>query len=131
MADPRNYESTRYDVSGTDGQTQFRWSPLGNELICWDATGNRVQSMYIDQLLYGSSPPNKPPASGISYDLPQWSPDGTMVALQRKEKPEGGKERTAIYTLLRERVHGATEELGRMVPLPIENNDVKLVGWLW
>ncbi len=85
--------------------------------------------MYIDQLLYGSSPPIEP--SGVSYDLARWSPDGTMVALQRKEKPQAGNERTAIYTLLRERVFITGEELGRMVRLPIENNDAKLVGWLW
>ncbi len=132
--DPATASRLEYLVAGSDPGTGFEWSPSGNELIRWDSAGYSVKAVYINQVLYGCEGPPKETAAryptGV-YERCSLAPDGTMVALQRRERASGSPEdTTGVYALIRGRVYTPSPETAQLFRLPFEDR-VSLVGWLW
>jgi WD40 repeat protein len=78
-------DDRQHDVrlSGTDGITDFAWSPMGNQILWWRK--DRI-ALCFDQAQLGGG--HLPPEDSATFVEPKWAVDDRAVAVQRVQENE-------------------------------------------
>jgi len=120
------YHEADREVAGSDGTTQFFWSPDQGQLLT--ATSNLLTITYDRQPLFRctrpTDPEDTPAVAGTGWLNPQWSPDGNVIAITKHDG--------AGTDLVLARREGTITDPRwvNLVPPSCEAGTLQVVGWL-
>ena len=115
-------DNREHDVrlSGTDANTEFQWSPVGNQVLCWQKGSI---TLCYDRIQLAKGDVSDPPKT--VYKDPKWALDDRAVAIQRLQEDQ-----MSIVLLSRK----ATGGQGRTRVVDLNYNDkggAQLVDWIY